>query len=206
MVAARLCLVLAAVLGFLLTIPFAVAFNEAYDSGRAGVLPARIAEWTRDRGLLGTDSVEVYDRYGALYLLALGLVTACLVLIVRPLSVGTRAVAVGLLVLCAGVVLDYVVPNDYIGAAGFLLELIGFVVVAVAVGLVVRERSGRLAALTATLAVLACMVAGGVLTGHVPSGPGLPILVGALVLGLVGSIPRSLTRSESPADAPAAPS
>lgn len=204
--AARVCLVLAAALGFLVTIPFAVAFNEAYDSGRAGLLPARVAEWARDRGLLGTDTAAVYDRYGVLYLLALGLVTVCFVLIVRPRSPATRAVVLGLLVLCVGLVLDYAVPNDYIGAVGFLLELVGFVAVAVAVGLVVRGRSGWLAALTATLAVLACMVAGGVLTGHVPSGPGLPILVGALALGLVGSIPRSFTRSESPSVAPAAPS
>lgn len=205
-VAARLCLVLAAVLGFLLTIPFALAFNEAYDSGRAGVLPARVADWTRDRGLLGGDAAAIYDRYGVLYLLVLGLVTVSLVLVVRPVSAGTRALVVGLLILCAGVLLDYVVPNDYIGAVGFMLEQLGFVAVAVAVGLIVRVRSGRLAAMAATLAVLACMVVGGVLTGHVPSGPGLTILVGALAVGLFGSITQSLTRSESPEAAPVAPS
>lgn len=205
-VVARFCLVLAAVLGFLVTVPFALAFNEAYDSGRAGLLPARVADWARDQGLLGPDAAAIYDRYGALYLLVLALVTVCFVLIVRPESAGTRAIVLGLLILCAGVALDYVVPNDYIGAFGFLLELISFVAVAVAVGLVVRESSGRLAATTATLAVLACMVGGGVLTGHVPSGPGLPILVGAFVLGVFGSIPRRLMRSGSPAAAPAAPS
>lgn len=205
-VAARLGLGLAAVLGFLLTVPFALAFNEAYDSGRAGVLPARVGDWVRDRGLLGADAAAIYDRYGVLYLLALGLATVSFVLVVRPVAAGTRALVAGLLILCAGVLLDYVVPNDYVGAFGFLLELIGFVVVAVAVGLIVRQRSGRLAAMAATLAVVACMAVGGVLTGHVPSGPGLTILAGALVVGLSGSVSRSLTRSGSPGAAPAAPS
>ena len=68
---------------------------------------------------------------------------------------------------------------------GFLLEGIGFLVVAVGVGLVVLGRAGALAGAAATLATLACMVAGGALTGHIPGGLGLTVLLGAVAFALL---------------------
>jgi hypothetical protein len=69
-----------------------------------------------------------------------------------------------------------------------MLEGLGFLVVAIGVGLVVRERAGALVAAGAAITTLACMIAGGVLTGHVPGGPGLTILVGALTFTLLANM------------------
>lgn len=185
-VAARLGVVLGAVAGLALTLPFALAFQEAYGSdGSPGLVPAGVSPWLLEHGLLGGDSKAVYDRYGVAYLGALGLVTVSLFVLVRPIREGRRVVLVGLVVLCAGILGDYAVPNDVVGGVGFLLEGIGFLVVAVGVGLVARGRAGTLLGAGAALVTLACMVAGGAFTGHIPGGPGLTILLGALTFALL---------------------
>ena len=187
----RLGVVLGALVGLALTLPFALAFQEAYGSGgTAGLVPGRVSPWLFERGLLGGDSEEVYDRYGVAYLVALGLVTASLFVLVQPIRGGRRVVLVGLVVLCVGILGDYAVPNDVLGVVGFLLEGVGFLVVAVGMGLAVRGRAGALAGAGAALATLACMVAGSVLIGHIPSGPGLTLLVGALAFALLVDVRR----------------
>lgn len=191
LVPARLGVVFGAVVGLALTLPFALAFHEAYGSGgSAGLVPGGVSPWLFEQGLLGGDSEAVYDRYGVAYLVALGLLTASLFVFVRPIRGGRRVVLVGLVVLCVGILGDYAVPNDVVGAVGFLLEGVGFLVVAVGVGLAVRGRAGGLAGAGAALATLACMVAGGALIGHIPSGPGLTVLVGALAFALLVDVRR----------------
>ena len=54
----------------------------------------------------------------------------------------------------------------------------------------VSSFAGALAGPGAALATLACMVAGGALTGHIPGGPGLTILVGALAFALLADARR----------------
>ncbi len=182
-VAARAGVVFGALVGLALTLPFAVAFQEAWGSGgAAGLVPAGVSPWLLEHGLLGGDVKAVYDRYGVAYLAALGLVTASLFVLARPVRGGRRVVLVGLGVLCVGIFGDYAVPNDIVGAIGFMVEWVGFLVVAVGVGLVVRGRAGALVGVGAALATLACMVAGVALTGHIPGGPGLTILLGAFAL------------------------
>jgi hypothetical protein len=182
---ARLTVAIAALAGIALTPPFALAYEEAYGAGgAAGLLPAGAAGWLFEHGLLGGDSEAVYDRYGIAYLVALGLMTASLVVLARPVRGGRRVILVGLVVLCVGVFGDYVVPNDVVGGVGFLLQGIGLLVAGVGVGLLVRRNAGGLAGAGAALGTLACMFAGGALTGHIPSGPGLTILVGALAFAL----------------------
>jgi hypothetical protein len=186
LISARIGVALGALLGVALTLPFAVAFREAYDSGgAAGLLPRGFSLWLFERGLLGGDVKAVYDRYGIAYFFVLGLVTASLFVLARPMRGGRRVVLAGLVVLCVGIFGDYAVPNDIVGAVGFMLEGLGFLVVAIGVGLVVRERAGALVGAGAAIATFACMIAGGVLTGHVPGGPGLTILVGALTFALL---------------------
>jgi hypothetical protein len=187
LVPARFGVVLGALVGLGLTVPFAVAFQEAYGSGgAAGLVPEGVAPWLFEHGFLGGDSKAVYDRYGVAYLVALGLVTACLFVLARPIrESGRRIILVGLLALCVGVFADYAVPSDVAGGVGFLLEGVSFLVVAVGVGLVVRGRAGAVVGAGAVLATLACTVAGGALTGHIPGGPGLTILVGALVFAFL---------------------
>jgi hypothetical protein len=187
LVPARIGVVSGALAGLALTLPFALAFHEAYESGEsAGLVPEGLAPWLFEHGLLGGDSKAVYDRYGVAYLVALGLITAALFVLARPTQEGRRVILIGLIVLCVGIFGDYVVPNDVVGGVGFLLEGVGFLVVAVGVGLVVRSRAGAVVGAGATLATLASMVAGGALTGHIPGGPGLTILVGALAFALLG--------------------
>jgi hypothetical protein len=177
LISARIGVALGAFLGLALTLPFAVAFHEAYDSGgAAGLVPPGLSPWLFEHGLLGGDSEGVYDRYGVAYLVAIVLVTTSLFALARPVSEGRRVVLVGLVVLCAGIFGDYAVPNDVVGGVGFLLAGLGF--------LVVRRRAGALAGAAATLATLACMVTGGALTGHIPSGPGLTVLLGAIAFSL----------------------
>jgi len=182
--------VFGALAGLALTVPFAVAFEEAYGSGGAGFLPEDVERWLFEHGWLGGDSKEVYDRYGVAYFLALVLVTASLAVLARPVRSGRRVILVGLVVLCVGIFGDYVVPNDVVGGVGFLFEGIGFVVVAMGVGLLVRERAGSLTGAGAAVATLACMVTGGALTGHIPGGPGLTILTGALTFALRARVRR----------------
>jgi hypothetical membrane protein len=186
---ARLGVVSGALVGLALTLPFALAFQEAYGSGgAAGLVPGGVSPWLFERGLLGGDPEAVYDRYGVAYFAALVLVTASLFVLARPIRGGRRVVLVGLVVLCVGIFGDYVVPNDIVGGVGFMLEGLGFLVVAIGVGLVVRERAGALVGAGAALATLACMIAGGVLTGHVPGGPGLTILVGTLAFAFLVNV------------------
>ena len=186
LISARIGVAFGALLGLALTLPFAVAFREAYDSGgAAGLVPGGLSPWLFEHGLLGGDSKAVYDRYGVAYLGALVLVTTSAFALARPIREGRRVVLVGLVVLCVGIFGDYAVPNDFVGGVGFLLEGIGFLVVAVGVGLVVRGRAGALAGAAAALATLACMVAGGALTGHIPGGPGLTVLLGAVAFALL---------------------
>lgn len=190
-------------MGLGLTLPFALAFQEAYGSGgAAGLVPGGVSPWLFEHGLLGGNSKAVYDRYGVAYLAALGLVTASLFALVRPIRERSRRVViVGLVVLCVGIFADYAVPNDVVGGIGFLLEGVGFLVVAVGVGLVVHGRAGALVGAGAALATLACMVAGGALVGHIPGGPGLTILVGALLFALLVDVRSD---SEDVLDMPAA--
>ena len=142
LVPARLGVVFGALVGLALTLPFALAFHEAYDSGgAAGLVPGGVSPWLFEHGLLGGGSEAVYDRYGVAYLVALGLVTASLFVLVRPILGGRRVVLVGLVVLCVAILGDYAVPNDVVGAVGFMLEGVGFLVVAVGVGLAVRGRA-----------------------------------------------------------------
>lgn len=189
-VSARVGVVFGALAGLALTVPFAVAYEEAYGSGGAGFLPEDVEPWLFEHGLLGGDATEVYDRYGVAYSLALVLVTASLAVLARPVRGARRVILGGLVVLCVGVFGDYAVPNDVVGGVGFLFEGIGFVVVAVGVGLLVRERACSLTGAGAAVATLACMITGGALTGHVPGGPGLTILIGALVFALGSGVRR----------------
>ena len=186
---ARLGVVAGVLVGLALTLPFALAFQEAYGSdGAAGLVPGDASPWLFERGLLGGDSKAVYDRYGVAYFAALVLVTASLFVLARPIRGGRRVVLAGLVVLCVGIFGDYAVPNDIVGGIGFMLEGLGFLIVAIGVGLVARERAGALVGAGAALATFACMIAGGVLTGHVPVGPGLTILVGALAFALLADV------------------
>ena len=189
LVPARLGVAFGALVGIALTLPFALAYQEAYGSGEAaGLVPAGVSPWLLERGLLGGDPEAVYDRYGVAYLVALGLVTASLFALTRPIRGGRRVALIGLIVLCVGIFGDYAVPNDIVGGIGFLLEGIGFLIVAIGVGRVVSEREGALVGVGAAVATLACMIAGGALTGHIPGGPGLTILVGALAFALLADV------------------
>ena len=186
LIPARLGVVFGALVGLALTIPFALAFQEAYGSGGTpGLVPGGVSPWLHEQGLLGGDSKAVYARYGVAYLGALGLVTASLFVLARPFREHRWVVLAGLVVLCVGIFGDYAVPSDIVGGIGFMLEGIGFLVVAAGVGLVVRGRAGAPVGAGAALATLACMVAGGALTGHIPGGPGLTILVGALAFAFL---------------------
>jgi hypothetical protein len=197
----RLGLFLGCVAGVLLTPIMALAYFGAYGYSE-GESPlawlAALEKPLRERGLLGPDVETVYDTYGVLFGVALavavaslaqtGLVRAGLADVRRR---GVQLVLVGLSVVTLGIFGDYAVGNDVIGAVGFALEGIGFLVAAVGAVLLTRAAAQRagwstVPAIFAVVAGPACMIVGTVLLGHVPGGPAVPFLMAGLVIATFG--------------------
>ncbi len=188
-----------ALLGLVITAPFALAYDDAY-----GLAHERPRTWVTTLGQLvlgigsgGTSAVTTYHRLGLFFGVCLLAVTAGAWLVwPRPTS-RLEAVALwmttgGLLLATVGTFADYGLPA--LGPTpnpGFALELIGFLLVALStpvLALAARRRGASLAA-AICLGVLGPvgMVGGTWAVGHIPSGPAAVVLVGALVVGVTAS-------------------
>ena len=87
-----------------------------------------------------------------------------------------------------GILGDYGVPSDIVGGVGFLLTGVGFLTAAVGCGMLgwalLRDRAAsRWTSLGVGAIGLVSVVGGMALVGHIPSGPGLGFVCGALILG-----------------------
>jgi len=198
---ARLALAIGGSAAVLLTPPFALSYFSAY--GAPSELPpswlAALRGPLTGVGILETGSTSVYDRYGLLYCAAWVLALAGLVGLLRrqwpELSVRLRrawaVLVAGLGVGAVGILGDYAPVDDIAGVIGFLLTGVGFLIAAVGSALLgwALRRDGRLdptAALGVAALGVTSLVGGMALVGHIPSGPGVGWVLGALVLGLAG--------------------
>lgn len=198
-VLSRLALTVGGLTAVLLTPVFALSYFLAYglpQEAPPGWL-AHLQEPLTNAGLLD-GSTAAYDRYGLFYCAAWILALAGLGGLLRPVW-GTftarlrRAwvvVITGLGVVAVGVFGDYAPASDLVGGVGFVLTGVGFLVAAVGCGLLgwalLRDRGAKpVTALGVGALGVVSMVGGLALVGHIPSGPGLGWVVGAIVLGLV---------------------
>ena len=203
---ARLALTLGGAAALLLTPAFALSYFSAYSQPSElppGWLAALRGPLTA-AGLLEAGSTSVYDRYGLLYCAAWVLALAGFAGVLRrdwpALSVRRRrawvVVVTGLSVVAVGIFGDYAPVGDLAGVVGFLLTGVGFLIAAVGSTLLGWElrRDRRLNAMMA-LGVgvfgVVSLVAGMALVGHIPSGPGVGWVLGALVLGMAGHRPTA---------------
>ena len=203
---ARLALVLGGAASLVLTPAFALSYCLAYglpeESPPGWLAPLR--EPLTAAGLLEASSSALYDLYGLGYCAAWILALTGLGGLLRPqwhtftprLRRALTTVVTGLGVVAVGIVGDYGPVGDIVGGVGFLLTGVGFLIAAIGSSLFgwALRRDRRLNALTAlspgALGV-ASLVGGTALVGHIPSGPGLGWVVGALVLGLAGLGPTT---------------
>lgn len=198
---ARLALCLGGLVAVLLTPAFALSYFLSY--GEPDESPPAWLSQTQDpltdAGLLVAGSTSSYDRYGLLYLAASALALAGLASLLRqkwceftPRVRRAWAVLVtGLGLVELGILGDYGVPSDIVGGVGFLLTGLGFLTAATGCGMLGWAlRRDRAASSWTSLGVsalgLVSVVGGLALVGHIPSGPGLGFVCGALFLGVAG--------------------
>ena len=203
---ARLALTLGGAAAVLLTPAFALSYFSAY--GQPSELPpgwlAELRGPLTAAGLLEAGSTSVYDRYGLLYCAAWGVGLAGLVGFLRrdwpALSVRRRrawvVVVTGLGVVAVGIFGDYAPVGDIAGVVGFLLTGLGFLIAAVGSALLgwalCRDRQlNAMMARAAGLFGVVSLVGGMALVGHIPSGPGVGWVLGALGLGMAGHRPTA---------------
>lgn len=185
----------------LLTPAFALSYYLGY--GLPEESPPRWLTLVREpltgAGLVVAGSTAVYDRYGLFYGAAWVLALTGLVGLLRrewpAFTVRLRrawaVVVTGLGVVAVGILGDYAPVSDTIGGVGFVLAGLGFLISAVGSGLLgwTLRRERRLNPMTA-LGVgalgMVSLVGGMALVGHIPSGPGVGWVAGALVLGVAG--------------------
>jgi hypothetical protein len=182
--------------------PFlALAYHPAFAS--PGEVPPDWADWIAWPTPVTGDPVSVYTTYGTVFGIALVLVTVCLLSLVRrstaPHTDQRRAwsvVTTGLGAAAVGSVAEY----GFELLPGFLLELLGFLVVVTGVvllGVAVRREAGRSLWASALVAVsgLGAVSVGTALVGHLPSGPALLLVAACVVFSVVGlpvATPRPL--------------
>lgn len=204
----RLALLLGGLFAALITPPFALSYFLSYgepNESPPGWL-AQLENPLTTAGLLNAGSTSMYDRYGLLYLAASVLALLGLAGLLQRQWPGylprvRRAWVVlltGLGLVALGILGDYGVSSDIVGGVGFLLTGLGFLTAAVGCGMLGWALSrDRAASSWKSFGVgvfgLISLVGGMALIGHIPSGPGLGFVGGALFLALAG-----LESSEAP--------
>lgn len=193
--------ILAALLALLITLPFAAAYFRAYGSGQ--VVPALTKAFGGAfPGLLIFDRSEwVYQFYGRLYSLVIPLTIPAMLRLNERIGIdsrrslwGWRIFFGGVLIFGLGVFGDYWPdPNSYVVGAGFLLEMVGSLVIGVGAILygIATSRgmdSFKGEAVPRWLAfglvgIAPLGILGLLLTGHIPAGPLLGYVLFWLMTG-----------------------
>ena len=198
---ARLALALGGLAAALLTPAFALSYFLSYalpEESPPGWLAA-LQDPLMNAGLLEVGSTAVYDRYGLSYWAAWFLALGGLVALVRrqwPASTARvrrawTVLVAGLSVVLVGILGDYAPTGDIVGGVGFVLSCLGFVIAAVGSGLLGWAlRHDRAVSFVAAVGVgvlgVVSMVGGMAVVGHIPSGPGLGWVAGAVFGGFRG--------------------
>lgn len=198
---ARMALFLGGLFAALLTPPFALSYFLSYglpSESPPGWL-AQLQDPLTNAGLLDAGSTSTYDRYGLLYLAAWILALVGLAGLLQRQWPGymprvRRAWVVfvtGLGLVALGILGDYGVSSDVVGGVGFVMTGVGFLTAAVGCGMLgwalSRDRAASSWKSLRVGAFGAISVVGGMaLVRHIPSGPGLGFVGGALFLGAAG--------------------
>lgn len=198
---ARGAIVVGGLVGLVLTPTFASAYFAAYGRGVGESPPGWLDHLAWGSWEPGPDAVSDYERLGIVFgLSVLAAAVALYVVVGDGRRGGRRHERAAWSVVCGGLVL--VAVGSLVGyglgggdgiavGVGFAAELFGFLVVVVGAmvfgwGFRKDGGAGLKVASAPVIGVLVSMVAGGLLVGHTPSGPAAPLLLGAVVVGLVG--------------------
>jgi hypothetical protein len=196
---ARAGIVIGGLVGLVLTPTFASAYFAAYGINDGESPPGWLddlawASWEPSPG-----AVSDYERLGVAFGLSVLASAVALYVIVGEGCRGGRRERVawafvygGLAVVAVGSLGEYGIGGDGVAvAAGFVMEGLGFLVVAVGaarLGWALRANgsAGLKVSIVVGVGVPVGMVAGLFLVRHTPSGPAALLLVGAVAIGLVG--------------------
>jgi len=187
--------IIAALIALLITMPFAAAYFRAYGSGQ--VVPALTKAFGRAYpNLLNFDRAAwVYQLYGRLYSLVIPLTIPAMLRLKEKIGIDTRRSLWGWRVFYWGVLMfglgvfgDYWPnPNSYVVGAGFLLEIVGSLVIwvgAIIFGMAALKGDAVPRWIGVGLVGIAPMgILGILLTGHIPAGPLLGYVMFWLVTG-----------------------
>ena len=199
-VAARIGLVVGGLTSLVVTPSFASAYYSAYGRGGGESQPP---DWLAGIGwpswFAGADAVSTYNSYGVVFGFALMTVVISLGVVVtaregkgRWESRGWWLIIGGLSAVAVGSLMEYGIPEDVFDPGyGFLLELAGFVIIAigtVVLGLAVHREAGVATIPSIGIALVGPVgiVAGTAIVGHLPSGPASLLMFAAIIIGAIG--------------------
>jgi hypothetical protein len=170
-----------------LTLPWALAYQKAYGAGQGESINAWIKQFEWLSWVSGLDAISTYERYGAMFGLALGVVAFCLAVVVRSRKGKGRWERRGWLVTISGLAAEAVGSmSDEFGLQllGLLLIMIGTPIL----GWAVRREAGvgLIQAIGIALIGPLGIIVGTVVNGHIPGGPATPIIIAGMIIGITG--------------------
>jgi uncharacterized membrane protein len=198
-VAARIGLVVGGTTCLVVTPSFASAYYLAYGRGVGESPPP---DWLAGIGpswFAGATAVSTYNSYGVVFGFALMIVVISLGVVVNARegkgtweSRAWRLIIGGLGAVAVGSLMEYGIPEDVLDPGyGFMLELAGFMIVAVGtivLGWAVHREAGvgTIPSIGIALVGPVGIVAGTAIVGHLPSGPASLLMVAAIIIGAIG--------------------
>ena len=198
-VAARIGLVVGGLTCLVVTPSFASAYYLAYGRGGGESPPPGWLAGIGPSWFAGADAVSTYNSYGVVFGFALMIVVISLgVVVAAREGKGTwesrawRLIIGGLGAVAVGSLMEYGIPEDVLDAGyGFMLELAGFVIIAVGtvvLGWAVHREAevGTIPSIGIALVGPVGIVAGTAIVGHLPSGPASLLMLAAIIIGAIG--------------------
>jgi hypothetical protein len=198
-VTARVGVVVGGLVCVTVTPQFALAYFRSYGFREGEIANAWIRQVDWPTWVSGLDAIATYKRYGVIFGFALAVVVFSLAVVVHSRKGkgkwerrGWRVAVGGLGAVAIGSLSEYGISEDLFDAGnGFGLELLGFLLIMIGtpiLGLALSREAGvgRIKAVGIALIGPIGVIGGLVINGHLPSGPAMPIIVAAMVVGITG--------------------